>query len=975
MSLVSGPLVGWLAGLLLHAVWIAAAAAALSWIVLRRTRDPHAAHGAAASALLLVVAGMLAVSIATWPGLGDTPAVAWVHTVGTARLAPTMASALTPVMAPVAAGRVSEAETDWRAWLVLAWGCGVLAMSLRHACGWWQALRLRRTAVGLAGELADRLAELCRSAGSAAPLLLASTRIAVPAAIGWWRPAILVPVGLLTGLTPAQVDALLLHELAHLCRQDWLMEMAVSLLESLLFFHPAVWWLGRRLRQARELCCDSQAVRYGAEPDSLARALFALAERTAPGSPLLAASGGILADRVRRLLGLPERRERPWRALAAIALLPLLLVAIVSCARIGTPETPTAQMPAAPARTGLFGDEPDPAYPLARRIRAHVDGRQVQITARAIAAPSAFWAELGLAGEQAQILDRATADRVLAAATTDPRAKTLTASRLVTFGLQRGRIGSLEQHRYRADYRLDDGRLEPVESVLSYGSSFRCCAEPVADGVVLAEAGAIEVDLVGSELLSFPWPIDGVEQPFALEQPVLLVDEGWLPADTRLGPGEVVAMPLTARVQRPSPQFRQVREHGTIFSKRIADPDLQARPRRIYLISAEPLTNMARTDPDEGKSMLTATPAAAAWLDGTRLNLDLRDAPLEEAVRSVAAQLPVPVEIMRDADYAATRVSLSAHDEPAREVLVQLLRQTMLEGGVATAGLLRLKADTASYSQEQARDPAKQDAAFETLPGLAWESPQGRLYDIRDLMLPQATKATTTDQNGWTIAVNQEILSSLSRLFRDGPDAAALLRQGICTSTWSDERSIAIKDGHLIVQAAPAVHRAIEAELSRRRSASDKTHLRIELLRLRPEDWRALNLEGMTDLWGAQGIDEAMHRRIAAAAETERPAACEVVLSDGTRVDIHPRQASWWAGIALNLQSALSPDRGYISLTVRISRWDVDGAAQLTTNRTSMTLPDGGAALIALPHNDALPHNNAVFIVSADAVISDPIGR
>lgn len=163
--------------------------------------------------------------------------------------------------------------------------------------------------------------------------------------------------------------------------------------------------------------------------------------------------------------------------------------------------------------------------------------------------------------------------------------------------------------------------------------------------------------------------------------PVCLIEEGRIAPETRLSPGEAVAVPLQARIQRGKPDFRYAIEHGTI-AKRIADPDLNARPRSVCLFTAEAI------GPPEGS--LAATPDAASWLDGTRVNLDLHNAPLDEALRSLASQLPVPIEVARDADYAATRVSLTARDEPARAVLGRLLGQCLLNGS-ASVGQLRLR--------------------------------------------------------------------------------------------------------------------------------------------------------------------------------------------------------------------------------------------------------------------------------------------
>ena len=87
-----------------------------------------------------------------------------------------------------------------------------------------------------------------------------SSLVDVPTLVGWIRPAIVVPASVLTGLTPAQLDAILTHELAHIRRHDYLVNLFQSAVETLLFYHPAVWWLSRRIRIERELCCDDIVV-------------------------------------------------------------------------------------------------------------------------------------------------------------------------------------------------------------------------------------------------------------------------------------------------------------------------------------------------------------------------------------------------------------------------------------------------------------------------------------------------------------------------------------------------------------------------------------------------------------------------------------------------------------------------------------------------------------------------------------------
>src|SRR5438045_9456639 len=90
--------------------------------------------------------------------------------------------------------------------------------------------------------------------------VLQSAAVQVPAVVGWLRPVILVPASALTGLTPLQLDALLAHEIAHVRRYDYIVRVLQSVIETLLFYHPAVWGVSRRVGAEREHCCDDVAV-------------------------------------------------------------------------------------------------------------------------------------------------------------------------------------------------------------------------------------------------------------------------------------------------------------------------------------------------------------------------------------------------------------------------------------------------------------------------------------------------------------------------------------------------------------------------------------------------------------------------------------------------------------------------------------------------------------------------------------------
>ena len=129
--------------------------------------------------------------------------------------------------------------------------------------------------------------------------------------IGWLRPVVLMPVSAMAGMGTQQLEAILAHELAHIRRHDYLVNLMQTLVETLLFYHPAVWWLSRRIRIERENCCDDLAVSLCGDPYAYAKALADLEELRADSSPLvLAATGGSLLYRVRRLIGTPSHAGR-----------------------------------------------------------------------------------------------------------------------------------------------------------------------------------------------------------------------------------------------------------------------------------------------------------------------------------------------------------------------------------------------------------------------------------------------------------------------------------------------------------------------------------------------------------------------------------------------------------------------------------------------------------------------------------------
>jgi beta-lactamase regulating signal transducer with metallopeptidase domain len=199
-------------------------------------------------------------------------------------------------------------------WLTSLWLAGVLSLSLRMLGGWLYARRLQNYLAGpLSLEWQRRFEELSRQIRVLRPVrFLESALVQVPTVIGWLRPLVLIPASALAGLTPRQLEAVIAHELAHIRRYDYLVNLLQTAVEILLFYHPAVWWVSREIRREREHCCDDVAVQVCNDALVYARALAEI-ETLRSVSPrlVMAADGASLVARIQRLVGKsPQRPEQ-----------------------------------------------------------------------------------------------------------------------------------------------------------------------------------------------------------------------------------------------------------------------------------------------------------------------------------------------------------------------------------------------------------------------------------------------------------------------------------------------------------------------------------------------------------------------------------------------------------------------------------------------------------------------------------------
>jgi GWxTD domain-containing protein len=210
------------------------------------------------------------------------------------------------------------------AWLAPLWMAGVLAVWARVVAAWLLARRLRRVGVcAVSAEWQRRLEAVKQRMRMARPIvLLESCLTEVPLVVGWLRPVVLLPAGLLTGFPGEHVEAFLIHELAHIRRWDYLVNLAQAIVEGLLFYHPAAWWVSRTVRREREHCCDDEVVALTGDARGYAVALTTFEEERWTAVP--AANGGDLVRRIHRLLGTGKQ------PVTAGPIFGLLLVALLS---------------------------------------------------------------------------------------------------------------------------------------------------------------------------------------------------------------------------------------------------------------------------------------------------------------------------------------------------------------------------------------------------------------------------------------------------------------------------------------------------------------------------------------------------------------------------------------------------------------------------------------------------------------------
>lgn len=318
-NLVASPVAASIGWTLLHSLWEGVVISGVLAAVLTLLRAPRARYVAACAAMLAMLSlfGLTLVRMA--PGSAHTVrAITPISTVGSSQSDKDLAGPWKP--------NLSAAVP----WLAPLWLAGVLLMFARHFAACLSVRRFRSHGVCSAPDRwQNELARLSARLRIFRPVQLLESCVAdSPMVLGHFRPVILMPVGLLAGLSPAQVESIFLHELAHIRRHDYLVNTIQRVVEGLLFYHPAVWWISGVMRTEREHCCDDTAVSISGNAHEYAVALATLEQNRLSGKVVVAATGGNLVKRIHRLLY--PKANSAWAPFLAVVILVVIGAATVA---------------------------------------------------------------------------------------------------------------------------------------------------------------------------------------------------------------------------------------------------------------------------------------------------------------------------------------------------------------------------------------------------------------------------------------------------------------------------------------------------------------------------------------------------------------------------------------------------------------------------------------------------------------------
>jgi uncharacterized protein (TIGR03435 family) len=313
-----------LSAAVIHMIWEGAIIGWALWVLLLllRRRSPEIRYLLSCAALVCMTGAFLS----TFSGVYSLHRATVIAAGAAYQLPVAEVAGIPQTMLPIwLAPEASSLQwlTWMQSWTLPVWCAGVVLCSLRLIAGCSKAHSLARFGKDPEDIIRTMVAAVRERIGLKRDvrLVLCESEEGV-AMFGWLKPVVLLPPSALIGLRPDELEAVIAHELAHILRHDYAINVLQSVVETILFFHPMTWWISKQIRTERELCCDRVAVRVCGRPRNYAQALLKLARmHAAPRRLGLAATGGPLLHRVELLFGMPAKHLKPPHWSSAVTLL------------------------------------------------------------------------------------------------------------------------------------------------------------------------------------------------------------------------------------------------------------------------------------------------------------------------------------------------------------------------------------------------------------------------------------------------------------------------------------------------------------------------------------------------------------------------------------------------------------------------------------------------------------------------------
>ena len=325
----------WLVALgktLAHSLWIGLLILGLLRLVLQHipTKFSKLRYGFSVYALLLLICSLIAAFIILYqPAVPQVPFSSW-----------KTASTLSLNLLFESSGSEISRSSFLFSFFAYIYFTGTLFMLLRSVISLNHIRGLQKSGAGIGPEWQDRFSRISRSLGIRRSIeLLESQGVKSPLLIGFFKPAVIVPAGMITHLPLDQIECILMHELYHLKRRDHLVNIMQLFLEGILFYNPAVWIISAHIRNEREHCCDDEVIHSTDDPVIYARALIHIAEvqqfsRLYPGA--VGTTKGQFSSRIRRILNINNMKTNMREKVIAFALMAGSVILLLTVSAFST---------------------------------------------------------------------------------------------------------------------------------------------------------------------------------------------------------------------------------------------------------------------------------------------------------------------------------------------------------------------------------------------------------------------------------------------------------------------------------------------------------------------------------------------------------------------------------------------------------------------------------------------------------------